>query len=127
MRIKIRIFTHTHIHVCSLVFMSWLIVFLLLAALECVQKNLILVHRISAESTNELATKKPICEQRLEYAPTQDVSFMACTINKQVFSETFHLLYIHIISFNNSILVVLRYLSTCCSDSGLTCMQIKKF
>ena len=70
-RIKMHRNTHTHIHVCSLVFMSWLTVFLLLAALECVQKNLILVHRISAEST-----KKPICEQRSEYAPSQDVSFI---------------------------------------------------
>ena len=34
-----RIYTHTHIHICSLVFMSWLIVFLLLAALECVQNK----------------------------------------------------------------------------------------
>ena len=77
--------------------MSWLNVFLLLAALECVQKNLILVHRISAESTKEFATKKPVCEQRSEYAPTQDVSFMANapSINK-LFSETFHSLYIHI-------------------------------
>ena len=39
----------------------------------------------SAEST-----KKPVCEQRSEYEPTQDVSFMAYTIDKQVFfSETF--------------------------------------
>ena len=64
--------------------MSWLIVFLLLVALECVKKNLILVHRISAEST-----KKPICEQHSEYGPTQDVAFMACTIDKQVFLRNF--------------------------------------
>ena len=83
------IYTHTHIHICSLVFMSWVVVFLLLAALECVQKNLILVHRISAESTKEFATKKPVCEQRSEYAPTKDVSFMACTIDKQVFLRNF--------------------------------------
>ena len=125
MRIKIRTFTHTHIHVCSLVFMSWLTVFLLRAALECVQKNLILVHRISAESTNEFATKKPVCEQRSEYATTQDVSFMACTINKQVFLRNFSFI-IHTHNIN-SILVVLRYPSTCCSDSGLTRMQIKTF
>ena len=69
--------------------MTWLIVFLLLAALECVQKNLVLVHCISAETAKEFATKKPICEQRSEYAPTQYVSFMACTIDKQVFLRNF--------------------------------------
>ena len=53
--------------------------------------NLIPVRRISAEST-----KKPVCEQRSEYEPTQDVSFMAYTIDKQVFSQKlFHSLYIH--------------------------------
>ena len=83
--IKMRnLYTHMHIHVCLLVFMSWLIVFLLLAALECVQTNLLLVHRISAEST-----KKPVCEQRSEYEPTRDVSFKACTIDKQVFLRNF--------------------------------------
>ena len=70
-------------------------------------KKLILVHRISAESTNEFATKKPVCEQRSEYAPTQDVSFMACTINKQVFLRNFSFI-IHTHNIN-SILVVLRY------------------
>ena len=42
--------------------------------------NLILVHHISAEST-----KKPVCEQRSEYETMQDVSFMAYTIDKEVF------------------------------------------
>ena len=37
---------------------------------ERVQNNLISVHRISAEST-----KNPVCQQRSEYKPTQDVSF----------------------------------------------------
>ena len=91
-----RIYTHAHIHVCSLVFMNWLIVFLLKAALECVQKNLILVHRISAEST-----KKPVCEQRSEYQPTQDVSFMACIIDKQVFLRNFPFI-IHIHEINST-------------------------
>ena len=46
----------------------------------------------SAEST-----KKPVCEQRSEYEPTQDVSFMAYTIDKQVFSQKLsHSLYIHV-------------------------------
>ena len=112
------IYTHTHIHICSLVCMSWLIVFLLFTALECVQKNLILAHRLSAEST-----KKPVCEQRSEYAPTQAVSFMACTIDKQLFLRNFPFI-IHTHKFYQAILVVLRYLSTCCSDSGLTHMQI---
>ena len=49
------------------------------------------MRRISAEST-----KKPVCEQRSEYELTQDVSFMAYTIDKQVFSQKlFHSLYIH--------------------------------
>ena len=77
-------------HVSSLVCMSWLVVFLLLAALECVQKNLILVHCISAESIT-----KPVCEQCSEYAPTQNVSFMASTIDKQVFLRNFPFIYIH--------------------------------
>jgi len=42
--------------------------------------NLILVYRISAELTGKL-----VCEQRSQYEPIQDVSFMAYTINKQVF------------------------------------------
>ena len=50
--------------------------------------NLISVHRISAEST-----KKPVCEQRSEYEPTQDVSFMAYTIDKQVFLRKFSIHY----------------------------------
>ena len=56
---------------------------------EMGSKRFKLVHRISAESTKEFATKKPVCEQRLEYPPTQDVSFMACTIDKQVFHRNF--------------------------------------
>ena len=84
--------------------------------------NLIPVRRISTEST-----KKPICEQLSEYEPTQDVSFMAYTIDKQVFSQKlFHSLYIHIKDvlrghFNR---VVLPVMTTCCSDSGLMRMQI---
>ena len=67
--------------------------------------NLIPVHRISAEST-----KKPVCEQRLEYAPTQDVSFMASTINKQLFLR--NLPFINTQNkFYQAILVVLRYYS----------------
>ena len=52
--------------------------------------NLIPVHRISAKST-----KKPAREQRSEYEPTQDVSFMAYTIvmaytiDKEVFLRNF--------------------------------------
>ena len=41
--------------------------------------NLIPVHRISAEST-----KKSICKQRSEYKPTQDVSCVAYTMDKQL-------------------------------------------
>ena len=84
--------------------------------------NLIPVRRISTEST-----KKPVCEQRSEYEPTQDVSFMAYTSDKQVFSQKlFHSLYIHVKAvlpghFNR---VALPVTTTCCSDSGLTCMQI---
>ena len=50
--------------------------------------NLIPVHRISAEST-----KKTACEQRSEYEPTQNVSFMAYTIDKQVFLRNFSIHY----------------------------------
>ena len=114
-----RTYTHEHIHVCSLVCMSWLIVFLLKRLWNVFKKKLILVHRISAEST-----KKPVCKQRSDYdAPTRDVSFMACTIDKQLFLRNFPFI-IHTHKFYQAILVVLRYLSTCCSDSGLTHMQI---
>ena len=80
------------------------------------------MRRISAEST-----KKPVCEQRSEYEPKQDVSFMAHTIDKQVFSQKlFHSLHIHVKEvlpghFNR---VALPVTTTCCSDSGLRCMQI---
>ena len=50
--------------------------------------NLIPVHRISAEST-----KEPAREQRSEYEPTQDVSFMAYTIDKEVFLINFSIHY----------------------------------
>ena len=50
--------------------------------------NLMLVHRISAEST-----KKPVCEQRSEYEPTQDVSFMAYTTDKEIFLRNFSIHY----------------------------------
>ena len=46
------------------------------------------LHRISAEST-----KKPVCEQRAEYQPTHDISFMAYTIDKQVFLRNFSIYY----------------------------------
>ena len=81
--------------------------------------NLIAVHRISAEST-----KKPVCEQRSEYAPTQDVSFMASTIDKQLFLRN-----LPFINTQNKFYQAIYFsrvalLSTCCSDSGLTRMQI---
>ena len=63
-------------------------------ALECFQNKFIPVHRISAESTKELAR-----EQRSEYEPTQDVSFMAYTIvmaytiDKEVFLINFSIHY----------------------------------
>ena len=68
--------------------------------------NLISVHRISAEST-----KKPVCEQRSEYEPTQDVSFMAYTIDKEVFLRNFSIHYTYRKKFLHAILIVLRYLS----------------
>ena len=69
--------------------------------------NSISVHCISAEST-----KKPICEQRSEYKPTQDVSFMAYTIDKEVFLRNFSIHYTYTWKkFFQTILIVLRYLS----------------
>ena len=57
---------------------------------QLARTSLIPVYRISAKST-----KKPAREQRSEYEPTQDVSFMAYTIvmaytiDKEVFLRNF--------------------------------------
>ena len=55
--------------------------------------NVIPVHHISAQST-----KKPVCGQRTEYEPTHDVSFMAYTIDKQVFLRNFSIYYTYMYS-----------------------------
>ena len=68
--------------------------------------NLISVHRVSTEST-----KKPICKQRSEFEPTQDVSFMAYTIDKEVFLGNFSIHYTYYLSTPQEVLMALRYLS----------------
>ena len=61
-------------------------------ALECVQNRFY----IGASYFNRIMQNRhrnPFCKQRTEFEPTQDVSFMAYTIDKEVFLRNFSIHY----------------------------------